>query len=149
TQVAEKEEGTYPKCGKCGNHHTGRCIICRKCSKGGHTDSDCRKKACFECGSFKHYRNTCPKVKQRPYADPAQPANPENRGGLARGRALVIGAEEARQNPDVITGTFLLNNCPATVLFDSGADRSYVSLEFRPKINKKSQNLKEEHIIEY
>src|SRR5581483_9718411 len=22
TQEAEKEEGTYPKCGKCGNHHT-------------------------------------------------------------------------------------------------------------------------------
>ncbi|KAJ9557119.1 hypothetical protein OSB04_011733 [Centaurea solstitialis] len=75
--------------------------------------------------------------------------NQGNRGGLARGRAFVIGAEEARQNPDVVTGTFLLNNYPATVLFDSGADRSFVSLEFRPKINKKSQNLKEDHIIEY
>ncbi|KAJ9553497.1 hypothetical protein OSB04_017542, partial [Centaurea solstitialis] len=85
----------------------------------------------------------------RPYANPTQPANQGNRGGLARGRAFVIGAEEAKQNPDVVTGTFLLNNYPANVLFDSGADRSYVSLEFRPKISKKSQNLKEEHIIEY
>ncbi|KAJ9544880.1 LOW QUALITY PROTEIN: hypothetical protein OSB04_024587 [Centaurea solstitialis] len=53
------------------------------------------------------------------------------------------------KNPDVVTGTFLPNDYSADVLFDSGADRSYVSLEFRPKINKKSQNLKEEHIIEY
>ncbi|KAJ9544413.1 hypothetical protein OSB04_024120 [Centaurea solstitialis] len=149
TQAAEKEKGTYQKCGKCGNHHAGRYVICLRCGKGGHVGKDCRGKACFECGSFNHYRNACPKVNQRPYANQAQPANQGNRGGLARGRAFMIGAEEAKQNPDVVTGTFLLNNYPATVLFDSGADRSYVSLEFRPKINKKSQNLKEEHIIEY
>ncbi|KAJ9552623.1 hypothetical protein OSB04_016668 [Centaurea solstitialis] len=53
------------------------------------------------------------------------------------------------KNPDVVTGTFFPNDYSAAVLFDSGADRSYVSLEFRPKINKKSQKLKEEHIIEY
>ncbi|KAJ9545105.1 hypothetical protein OSB04_024812 [Centaurea solstitialis] len=134
TQAAEKEKGTYQKCGKCGNHHAGRCVICLRCGKGGHVDKGCRGKACFECGSFNHYRNACPKMNQRPYANQA---------------AFVIGVEEARQNPDVVTGTFLLNNYPTTVLFDSGADRSYVSLEFRPKINKKSQNLKEEHIIEY
>ncbi|KAJ9535195.1 hypothetical protein OSB04_un001722 [Centaurea solstitialis] len=155
TQVAEKEKGMYQRCGKCGNPHAGRCVVCSRCGTGGHTDKDCRKRACFECGSFNHYRNACPKLNQRPYANQAQPANQGNqgnqgnRGGLARGRAFVIGTEEARQNPDVVTGTFLLNNYPATVLFNSGADKSFVSLEFRPKINKKSQNLKEDHIIEY
>ncbi|KAJ9538993.1 hypothetical protein OSB04_031726 [Centaurea solstitialis] len=158
TQMAERERGTNQKCGKCGNLHGGRCIVCSRCGRGGHTDKGCKKGTCFECGSLNHYRNDCPKLNQRPYANRVQPANQAtqanqanqgNRGGLARGRAFVIGAEEAKQNPDVVTGTFLLNNYPATVLFDSGADRSFVSLEFRPKINKKSQNLKEDHIIEY
>ncbi|KAJ9557239.1 hypothetical protein OSB04_011853 [Centaurea solstitialis] len=155
TQMAERERGTNQKCGKCGNLHGGRCIVCSRCGKRGHTDKGCKKGTCFECGSLNHYRNDCPKLNQRPYANRVQPANQANqanqgnRGGLARGRAFVIGAEEAKQNPDVVTGTFLLNNYPATVLFDSGADRSFVSLEFRPKINKKSQNLKEDHIIEY
>ncbi|KAJ9544920.1 hypothetical protein OSB04_024627 [Centaurea solstitialis] len=122
------------------------------CNRAGHVAQDCRvggSRNCFECGSPDHYRNACPKRQQRPYVNQVQPANQGNRGGLARGRAFVIGAEEARRNPDVVTGTFLLNNCPATVLFDSGADRSYVSLEFTPKINKKSQNLKDEHLIKY
>ncbi|KAJ9536239.1 hypothetical protein OSB04_un000588 [Centaurea solstitialis] len=81
-----------------------------ECGRGGHTDKDCRKRACFECGSYNHYRNACPKLNPRPYANQAQPVNQGNqgnqgnRGGLARGRAFVIGTEEARQNPDVVTG---------------------------------------------
>ncbi|KAJ9544811.1 hypothetical protein OSB04_024518 [Centaurea solstitialis] len=103
TQTVEKEKGTYQKCGKCNNQHTGRCIICLKCGKGGHVDKDCRRRTCFECGSPNHYRSVCPKWNQRPYTNPTQPANQGNRGGLARGRAFVIGAEEAKQNPDVVT----------------------------------------------
>ncbi|KAJ9539536.1 hypothetical protein OSB04_032269 [Centaurea solstitialis] len=152
TQMVEKGKGTHPKCDKCNNHHSGRCIICLKCNKGGHFAKDCRskgKRTCHECGSPDHFRNTCPKLNRGPNAIQARPANQGNQGGLARGRVFEIGAEEAKQNPDVVTVTFLLNNYPASVLFDSGADRSYVSLEFRPKINKRSQKLKEEHLIEY
>nr|GEY83595.1 putative reverse transcriptase domain-containing protein [Tanacetum cinerariifolium] len=39
------------------------------------------------------------------------------------------------QNPNVVTGTFLLNDHYASVLFDSGAERSFVSIEFTPFIN--------------
>ena len=68
---------------------------------------------------------------------------------MARGRVFEIGTEEARQNLDMVTGTFLQNNHPASILFNFGADRSFVSLEFRPKIKKRSQKLKEEYLIEY
>ena len=42
----------------------------------------------------------------------------------------MIGAGEARQDPNIVTGTFLLNNYYASVLFDTGADRSFISVEF-------------------
>nr|GEX89400.1 reverse transcriptase domain-containing protein [Tanacetum cinerariifolium] len=43
----------------------------------------------------------------------------------------------AGTNPDAntITGTFLLNNCYASVLFDTGADRSFVSTAFRSQFD--------------
>ncbi|KAK1413191.1 hypothetical protein QVD17_34962 [Tagetes erecta] len=47
-----------------------------------------------------------------------------------RGRAFQITAEEAKIVPDVVAGTFLINSLPAYVLFDSGASRSFVSLNF-------------------
>ncbi|GKD19354.1 reverse transcriptase domain-containing protein, partial [Tanacetum coccineum] len=47
-------------------------------------------------------------------------------GNPARGRAFMMGAEEARQDPNIMTGTFSLNNHYATMLFDSGADYSFV-----------------------
>ncbi|GJT82566.1 putative reverse transcriptase domain-containing protein [Tanacetum coccineum] len=44
----------------------------------------------------------------------------------------MLGAEEARQDPNIMTGTFTLNNHFATTLFDSGADYSFVSTTFIP-----------------
>ncbi|GJR00728.1 putative reverse transcriptase domain-containing protein [Tanacetum coccineum] len=61
--------------------------------------------------------NYCPKKK-----DP--------QGEEARGRAYVIKDTEKQQGPNVVTGTFLLNNRYATVLFDSGSDKSFVNTSF-------------------
>ncbi|GKD60695.1 putative reverse transcriptase domain-containing protein, partial [Tanacetum coccineum] len=59
-------------------------------------------RACYECGSTDHGRG--------------------NQGNQARSRAYMSGAEEARQDPNIMTDTFTLNNRFATTLFDSGAD---------------------------
>ncbi|GKF52193.1 putative reverse transcriptase domain-containing protein, partial [Tanacetum coccineum] len=45
-------------------------------------------------------------------------------------RAYVIADAEKQQGPNVVTGTFLLNNRYATVLFDSGSDKSFVNTSF-------------------
>nr|GEX88233.1 hypothetical protein [Tanacetum cinerariifolium] len=68
--------------------------------------------ACYECGSTDHGRG--------------------NQGNQARGRAFMLGAEVARQDPNIMTGTFTLNDHFATTLFDSGADYSFVSTTFIP-----------------
>ncbi|GJS16895.1 putative reverse transcriptase domain-containing protein [Tanacetum coccineum] len=44
----------------------------------------------------------------------------------------MLGAENARQDPNIMTGTFTLNNHFATTLFDSSADYSFVSTTFIP-----------------
>ncbi|KAJ9557278.1 hypothetical protein OSB04_011892 [Centaurea solstitialis] len=41
-----------------------------------------------------------------------------------------ITAEEARDEPDVVTGIFLVNSQPARILFDSGATNSFMSHDF-------------------
>ncbi|GKF52795.1 putative reverse transcriptase domain-containing protein, partial [Tanacetum coccineum] len=55
-----------------------------------------------------------------------------NNGNQARGRAFMLGVEEARQDPNIVTGTFTLNNPYAITLFDYGADYSFVSTTFIP-----------------
>ncbi|GJS21933.1 putative reverse transcriptase domain-containing protein [Tanacetum coccineum] len=52
----------------------------------------------------------------------------------ARGRAYVV-IENPQQNPNVVTGTFLLNDHYACILFDSSAEKSFVSFVFTHFIN--------------
>ncbi|GKA42057.1 putative reverse transcriptase domain-containing protein [Tanacetum coccineum] len=46
----------------------------------------------------------------------------------------MLGAKEARQDPNIVTGTFTLNNHFFTTLFDSNADYSFVSTTFKPML---------------
>ena len=46
-----------------------------------------------------------------------------------------MGRREAQDDPNVVTGTFLLNNRYASILFDTGADRSFVSTAFSSLID--------------
>ncbi|GJS25926.1 putative reverse transcriptase domain-containing protein [Tanacetum coccineum] len=72
---------------------------------------------CYDCGEQGHTRNRCPKkVKQEEV-------------GEVCGRAYAIKDAEP-QGPNVVTGTFLLNNRYVSVLFDSGSDRSFVDTRF-------------------
>ncbi|GKC48462.1 putative reverse transcriptase domain-containing protein [Tanacetum coccineum] len=63
--------------------------------------------------------------------------NQGNNRNRAQGRAFRLGVAEAPQDPNVVTGTFSLNDHFATVLFDSGADYSFISTKFLPLINMK------------
>nr|GEV27254.1 reverse transcriptase domain-containing protein [Tanacetum cinerariifolium] len=124
----------YNRCKKC---HTGYyTIVCNNCGKMGHIASDCKGKAaatgtsaqpiltCYECGEKGHTRNRCLKKNNL-------------QGGNASGRAYVIREVEQNPGPNVITGTFLLNNRYARVLFDSGLDKSFVNTSFSHLINIK------------
>nr|GFB62777.1 reverse transcriptase domain-containing protein [Tanacetum cinerariifolium] len=63
--------------------------------------------------------------------------NHGNQGGRNNAPARVYAVGRAGTNPDanVVTGTFLLNNRYASILFDTGADRSFLSTTFSTQIN--------------
>ncbi|GJV03764.1 putative reverse transcriptase domain-containing protein [Tanacetum coccineum] len=70
-----------------------------------------------------HFRKDCPKVKNQ---------NRRNKTRVldARGNAYVLGGGDANPCSNTVTGTFLLNDHHAYMLFDSGSDRSFVSNTF-------------------
>ncbi|GJS74509.1 putative reverse transcriptase domain-containing protein [Tanacetum coccineum] len=56
-------------------------------------------------------------------------------GRKAPGRVYSLCAEAAVKDNNVVNGTFLINNVYASVLFDTGADRSFVSYAFSKYID--------------
>ncbi|GJW95577.1 putative reverse transcriptase domain-containing protein [Tanacetum coccineum] len=84
---------------------------------------------CYECGAQGHFKRKCSKLK-----------NNNNRGnpvGNVNALAKVYALGHTGTNPysNVVTGMFLLNNRYASILFDTGADRSFVSTAFSSQID--------------
>ncbi|GKC35155.1 putative reverse transcriptase domain-containing protein [Tanacetum coccineum] len=142
--VGIENTGTWPKYTTCNSYHApgGPCRTCFNCNRPSHLAKDCRGisrnvnpvnarnpivRACYECGSTDHIRN---------------------QGNRARGRAFMLGAEEARQDPNIVTDTFTLNNYFATTLFDFGTDYSFVSTTFIPLLGLKPNELGFKYEIE-
>ncbi|KAI3510609.1 hypothetical protein L1887_17736 [Cichorium endivia] len=137
--------GSKP-CPKCNKIHPGECRLgrktCFKCGDPGHMAPDCSLgRLCFICKSPDHLKADCPKAgegKPKVYIG--------GRGGKtnapqARGRAFTMTAAEAQETPDVVTGTFLVNSVRSKVLFDSGANRSFVSTTFREHLKREAKKL--------
>ncbi|GJQ90472.1 putative reverse transcriptase domain-containing protein [Tanacetum coccineum] len=76
--------------------------------------------------------------------------NRNNRGNenQSRGRAFNVNVIDALQDPNVVTSTYSLNNLYATVLFDSGADFSFISTKFAPLLNEKPSIANPGYVIE-
>ncbi|GJX70234.1 putative reverse transcriptase domain-containing protein [Tanacetum coccineum] len=49
--------------------------------------------------------------------------------------SILVRDKNAHQDPNVVIGTFLLNQHLARVLFDSGADKSFVSISLASMLN--------------
>nr|GEW64083.1 hypothetical protein [Tanacetum cinerariifolium] len=108
--TAPVEQGGYwgnkPLCYSFKKHHTDNFTL-----------------TCHNCGKLGHYARdwSYPEL----FSKQKQPAKEE-----AQGRAYVIKEADKNQGPNVVMGTFLLNNRYGTVLFDSGSDKSFVNTIF-------------------
>ncbi|GJU28937.1 putative reverse transcriptase domain-containing protein [Tanacetum coccineum] len=144
--------GSLPYCNKCKLHHAGPCTVrCGNCKRVGHITRDCTTTVtpntqralvgnqpgivCYECGRPGHFRKDCPKLRNQNRGNKTGNKNGNKSGNQTGGneattKAYAIGGGGANPDSNVVTGTFLLNNCYASMLFDSGADRSFVSSTF-------------------
>nr|GEV59657.1 putative reverse transcriptase domain-containing protein [Tanacetum cinerariifolium] len=66
-------------------------------------------------------------------------------GNKVTGKAYAIGGGGTNPNSNVVTVTFLLNNCYASMLFDLGADRSFVSTTFSALLDVAPSTLDTSH----
>nr|GEY20053.1 hypothetical protein [Tanacetum cinerariifolium] len=66
----------------------------------------------------------------------------------ARGKAYAIGGGDANPGSNVVTGTFLLNNHYASLLFDSRTDRSFVSTTFSTMLDIIPDTLDVSYVVE-
>ncbi|GKA88380.1 putative reverse transcriptase domain-containing protein [Tanacetum coccineum] len=133
--VRRECNGAIPKCVSCNLHHPPESRACFNCGRPGHMAKDCRVAP----------RMVNPVNARNPTATPGASIDGGqgcgNNGNQAHGRALMLGAEDARQDPNIMTGTFTLNNYYATTLFDSGVDYSFVSTTFIPLLGIEPSDL--------
>nr|GEW99348.1 putative reverse transcriptase domain-containing protein [Tanacetum cinerariifolium] len=125
--------GNSPLCKKCTLHYTGPCTAkCNTYNKVGHLTKNCKNKGpaigsnllpvtvtCHACGEKGHYANQCRKTTKN----------------NAKGRSYMLRDKNAHQILNVVTGIFFLNQHLARVLFDSRADKGFVSISLAPMLN--------------
>ncbi|GJU88071.1 putative reverse transcriptase domain-containing protein [Tanacetum coccineum] len=162
--------GPLPYCNKCRMHHKGLCTMrCGNCKKVGHQTRDCRAAIalntqrtpvrnqqgiiCYECERPGHFKKDCPKLRNQNRGNQTRNMNGNKTGNQTGGnkttaRAHAIGGGGTNPDSNVVTGTFLLNNCYASMLFDSGADRSFVSTTFSALLDVTPTTLDTSYAVE-
>nr|GEX47776.1 putative reverse transcriptase domain-containing protein [Tanacetum cinerariifolium] len=128
--VRREYNGRIPKCVRCNLHHPPEmpCRVCFNCGRPRHIEKDCRVAskmvnptnarnvtaapgACYECRGTDHFKVTCHRLNkaQRPEGNHPNQVVANNGGqgrgnndNQARGRAFMLGAEEARQDPNIV-----------------------------------------------
>nr|GEX90404.1 reverse transcriptase domain-containing protein [Tanacetum cinerariifolium] len=158
--------GSFPYCNKCRLHHEGLCNIrCGNCKKTGHQTRDCRVTVtpntqgaavgnqkgivCYECGRPGHFKKDCPKLRNQNRGNQTtNKTGNKTEGNEVTAKAYAIGGGGINPDSKFFTGTFLLNNYYASMLFDSGADRSFVSTTFSALLDVTPSTLDTSYAIE-
>ncbi|GJY30361.1 putative reverse transcriptase domain-containing protein [Tanacetum coccineum] len=140
-------DGSLPYCNKCKLHHAWPYTM--RCGHFGNHQGI----VCYECGRPGHFRKDFPKLRNQNRGNKTKNNNgnkTENQtgGNEATTTAYNIGGVGANPDPNIVMGTFLLNNCYASMLFDSGADESFVPSTFSALLDVTPSSLDTSYAIE-
>ncbi|GKA47747.1 putative reverse transcriptase domain-containing protein [Tanacetum coccineum] len=109
--------GSKPLYSKCNYYHDGQCAPkCHKCNRVGHLARDYRSTANANTANNKRGTRVVG-------------------NGNAPAKVYAVGHVGINPDSNVVTGTFLLNNRYASILFDTGANRIFVSTVFSSQID--------------
>ncbi|GJY28047.1 putative reverse transcriptase domain-containing protein [Tanacetum coccineum] len=100
-----------------------------------------------------HFRKDCPMLRNQNRGNKTGNKKGNKTGNQAGSneattKAYAIGGGGTNPDSNVVTGTFLLNKCHASMLFDLGADRSFVSSTFSALIDVAPSTLNTSYVVE-
>ncbi|KAL0546312.1 hypothetical protein IC582_016219 [Cucumis melo] len=119
---------------------------------------------CYQCGQPGNFKKDCPQLNMTVQRDqgvgfqtveqsrvsvvPTEGTGGARQKGVVgrprqQGKVYAMTQQEAEDAPDVITGTILICNVPADVLFDPGATHSFVTSIFLTKLDRMLEPLSE------
>ncbi|GKE78184.1 putative reverse transcriptase domain-containing protein [Tanacetum coccineum] len=99
----------------------------------------------YTAGNNERKGKDCPKLRNQNRGNKTEN---QTGGNEATTRAYAIGGRGTNPDSNVVTGTFLLNNCYASMLFDSGADRSFVLSTFSALLDVTPSTLDTSYAVE-
>ncbi|XP_023737093.1 uncharacterized protein LOC111885032 [Lactuca sativa] len=117
-------------CKKCRKKHSVKCgkeLTFFMCEKMVHYTNECtlNKKVCYGCNEERHIAKDYPKKKV--VAKPNVLLRP-------KARAFQMTLEAAMEEADVASGSFIVNDLPANILFDYRANYSFISHKFGRRV---------------
>ncbi|GKC18332.1 putative reverse transcriptase domain-containing protein [Tanacetum coccineum] len=96
-----------------------------------------------------HVKRECPVLRNQNHGNRVGNKTRNQTGGnKATAKAYAIGGGGTNPDSNIVTGTFLLHNCYASILLDSGADRSFVSSTFSALLDVAPSTLDTTYAVE-
>ncbi|GJX42020.1 putative reverse transcriptase domain-containing protein [Tanacetum coccineum] len=107
----------------------------------------------YTAGNNKKKRKDCPKLRNQNRGNRTGNKNGNKTGNQAESneataKAYAIGGGGEKPDSNVVTGTFILNNCYASMLFNLGADRSFLSSTFSALLDVAPSTLDTSYAVE-